>query len=58
MVLSVIVIGMLAGCVSTQTQNQSRSGFLENYPTFEKGPENIDLRYLKEGVDFKKKKKA
>lgn len=52
LVVSVIVIGMLVGCVSTQ--KQTTSGFLKNYPVFEKGPEDIDLRYLKEGVDFKK----
>ena len=32
-----------------------QSGFLDDYPTLEKGPSGgVDLRYLKEGVDFKK----
>ena len=39
------------GCRSKVKQ----SGFLEDYPTLEKGPRGgVDLRYLKEGVDFKK----
>ena len=37
------------GCRSKVKQ----SGFLENYPTFEKGPRGgADLLYLKQGVDF------
>jgi hypothetical protein len=39
------------GCRSKVKQ----SGFLDDYPKFEKGPSGgVDLRYLKEGVDFKK----
>ena len=30
------------------------SGFLEDYPTFEKGKKGVDMVYIKEGVDFKK----
>lgn len=55
LVVSVMVIGMLVGCASTQ--KQTTSGFLGDYPVFEKGEEGIDLRYLKEGVNFKKYKK-
>ena len=39
------------GCAA----NVKQSGFLEDYPPFEKGPRGgVDLRYLKPGVDFKK----
>ena len=33
------------------------SGFLEEYPTFEKGKKGVDMVYVKEGVDFKKYKR-
>ena len=51
-IVSVIMLGMLFGCVSSQTQGVS--GFLGEYPTFEKGPEGVEQRYLKDSVDFSK----
>lgn len=56
-VVSIIIIGMMFGCVSTQNLEQTASGFLGNYPTFSEGPEGVDMRYLKQGVDFKRYKK-
>ncbi len=50
----VIGLGMTMGCVSSQPKKLSTSGFLGTYPTFEKGADHVDLRYLKKGVDFKK----
>jgi hypothetical protein len=54
MVLTIVtMVGMLMGCV-TQQKKEGPSGFLGHYPQFEKGPEGVDKRYLKKGVDFKK----
>ena len=47
------MVGILMGC-ATQQKKEGPSGFLGDYPQFEKGPEGIDKRYLKKGVDFKK----
>jgi len=58
MVVLVIMISMLIGCVSSQPKKQSYSGFLTDYPTFSKGAADIDQRYLKPGVDFRKYKKV
>lgn len=57
---SVLVIGfgMTMGCVSSQPKKLSTSGFLGTYPTFEKGADHVDLRYLKKGVDFTKYNKV
>lgn len=45
----VALFGMLMGCAA---QKQDYSGFLQDYPVFEKGREGIDQRYLKPGVNF------
>ncbi len=45
----VALFGMFMGCAA---QKQSYSGFLKDYPPFEKGQKGIDQRYLKPGVDF------
>ena len=58
--LSAMVIVALAvfapGCATQQNAktDSGYSGFLENYPAFEKGVDGVDKRYLKEGVDFGK----
>lgn len=45
----------LTGCATSQgKQQQQYSGFLKTYPNFEQGPEGVDKRYLKPGVDFSK----
>ena len=45
---------MLAGCASYQGGKQAvRSGFLEDYPPFEKGREGVDQVWLKPDVDWK-----
>jgi hypothetical protein len=44
-----------SGCASKSQQvkkGSEYSGFLQSYPSFEKGMEDIDKRYLKNGVDF------
>ena len=46
------LFAMLVGCAGTQQQGYS--GFLKDYPKMEKGPGDVDLRYLKPGVDFGK----
>jgi hypothetical protein len=44
---------MPAGCAKKQQVKQEYSGFLQNYPTFEPGPEGgAKLVYFKEGIDF------
>lgn len=48
-------VAALMGCATQQKQDYS--GFLQNYPSFEKGMHGVDKRYLKEGVDFSKYKK-
>lgn len=50
------VILAFAGFVDG-AENPQYSGFLEDYPTFEKGKKGIDMAYIKEGVDFKKYKR-
>jgi hypothetical protein len=47
------MVGMFMGC-ATQQKKEGPSGFLQDYPSFEKGPEGVDKRYMKTGVDFKK----
>ena len=43
------------GCATSQKKTQQQySGFLKTYPDFVKGPEGIDKRWLKPGVDFSK----
>jgi hypothetical protein len=54
--LAIVVIFMsLTGCATQQKQNYS--GFLQDYPPFEKGLKGVDKRYMKEGVDFGKYQK-
>jgi hypothetical protein len=54
--LTVVVLFMaLTGCATQQKQDYS--GFLQDYPPFEKGLEGVDKRYMKEGVDFGKYQK-
>lgn len=53
-IVAVIMVGMLMGCATKQSQKHVESGFLEDYPTFSEGPEGVDNRYLKPGVDFTK----
>jgi hypothetical protein len=54
--LTVVVLSMaLTGCATQQKQDYS--GFLQDYPPFEKGLEGVDKRYMKEGVDFGKYQK-
>jgi hypothetical protein len=54
--LAIVAISMsLTGCATQQKQNYS--GFLQDYPPFEKGLEGVDKRYMKEGVDFGKYQK-
>lgn len=50
------LVGTVAGCATTQ--QQTSSPFLGEYPAFTKGADEVDLRYLKAGVDFKKYKKV
>ena len=57
MILAMVgLVGGFFGCASSQPKDSSMakeySGFLKNYPTFEKGQGDIDKRYLKKGVDF------
>ena len=52
MALFIVAICTLVGCVSSQ--KPATSGFLKSYPTFTKGPDGVDQRYLKPGVDFSK----
>jgi hypothetical protein len=55
-VVFLVIIG-LAVMMTTgyAAQNIKYSGFLGRYPTFEPGPKGgVDLRYIKEGVDFRK----
>lgn len=49
---AVALFAMIIGCAGTQ--QQSYSGFLDSYPKMEKGPGDVDLRYLKPGADFNK----
>ena len=57
MMIGLILI-ITAGC-ATQQHQIKYSGFLENYPTFQPGPEGgVDFVYLKEGVNFKKYNKV
>lgn len=54
----IILIAMI-GCALTMStgcaSKVKQSGFLEDYPSFEKGPRGgVDQVYFKEGVDFKK----
>jgi hypothetical protein len=54
--LAIVVLSIaLTGCATKQKQNYS--GFLQDYPPFEKGLEGVDQRYMKEGVDFSKYQK-
>jgi hypothetical protein len=56
MVFTIVAISMaLIGCATPQKQDYS--GFLQEYPPFEKGLEGVDKRYMKEGVDFGKYQK-
>ena len=49
------ITAMILGVIGCATQKgQEYSGFLQDYPTFEKGMEGIGMRYLKTGVDFSK----
>ncbi len=52
MALFILAICTLIGCVSSQ--KPATSGFIKNYPTLTKGPDGVDNRYLKPGVDFSK----
>jgi hypothetical protein len=47
-----VLVATLTGC--TGQQKQGPSGFLQNYPPFEKGPEGIDKRYVNPDVNFGK----
>jgi hypothetical protein len=47
--ITAFLVGTMVGCA---TQNARYSGFLQEYPSFEKGLKGIDKRYIKEGVDF------
>jgi hypothetical protein len=53
---AVAMLAMLFGCAGSQ--KRSYSGFLDDYSQLKKGPGDIDLRYLKAGVDFKKYNKV
>lgn len=61
-ILTVLVmislVGVFSGCSSMQMKksvpDSEYSGFLKDYPTFQKGAEGIDERWLKPGVDFGK----
>lgn len=46
------MVGMFMGCATQKKVGPS--GFLGDYPRFEKGPEGVENRYLKKGVDFSK----
>lgn len=58
MVLLVVLVSMLIGCTSTQPKKQVYSGFIQDYPAFKKGADDVDLRYLNSDVDLKKYKKV
>ena len=49
-VIVLAMVGLLMGCASQEKVGYS--GFLGNYPQFEKGAAGIDKRYLKPGVFF------
>jgi hypothetical protein len=52
----ILIFGICAGCT---IKKQKYSGFLDDYPDFQPGPEGgVDLVYLKDGVDFKKYNKV
>ena len=53
---AVALLAMLIGCAGSQ--KQSHSGFLDDYSQLKKGPDDIDLRYMKAGVDFSKYNKV
>ena len=53
---TVATLVMLFGCAGSQ--KQSYSGFLDDYSQLKKGPDDIDLRYMKAGVDFSKYNKV
>jgi hypothetical protein len=56
MALSIIaLLGALMGCATQQKKDYS--GFLQDYPVFEKGLKGVDKRYMKAEVDFSKYKK-
>jgi hypothetical protein len=50
----VIIVMCFSFIVTTGCRSKvKQSGFLTDYPTFEKGPSGgVNLRYLKQGVDF------
>ena len=53
-IIVIFISCSLIACMGCRSKVK-QSGFLDDYPTFEKGPSGgVDLRYLKEGVDFKK----
>jgi hypothetical protein len=55
-VVLVAVIGFAVMIATGYASDKIKySGFLTNYPTFEKGPKGgVDWRYIKPGADFKK----
>lgn len=53
---AIAMLGTVVGCAGTQQQRYS--GFLDSYPPMKKGPGDVDLRYLKPGVDFNKYNKV
>ncbi len=50
------IVAVTAGCAQKEVKY---SGFLENYPTFQPGPEGgVNLVYVKEGADFSRYNKV